>query len=191
MFYEAYIGLGTLHYWRSAKMGIIRKLPFIADRREQGIEELKLAVEKSLFSSSAAAAGLAWVYLDSKDYRKAIEITDWMISQGYSGRQVLWPRAIAYFKMANANGTIKNFTLIRDGLLRKGDQNYQNLVICGYCLGRAYYWKGDLKTSLEYFDEILGYELSSDVAKKVDKKLKDARKYKSKIEKKIKVRGRD
>jgi len=185
LFYEAYLGLGTLHYWRAAKIGIIRKLPFVADTREQGIEELKLAVENSHLSSTAAALGLAWVYIDRKDYQKTIEVTDRLIDEGLTGRQVLWPKAIAEFNKGNARGTIENFTLIRDGLIRKGNQNYQNLVICNYCLGKAHYWKGDYRKAMEYFDEILSYELSPKVAKKVSKKLKDTKKYKKKITERI------
>jgi len=156
LFYEAYLGLGTLHYWRAAKLGIIRKLPFIADTREQGIEELKLAVENSHLSSTAAALGLAWVYIHRKDYQKTIEVTDRLIDEG-----------------------------IRDGLIRRGNQNYQNLVICNYCIGKAYYWKGDYHKAMEYFDEILSYELSPKVAKKVSKKLKDTKKYQKNIRRRL------
>jgi len=187
LFYDAYLGLGTLHYWRAAKLGIIRKLPFVADTREQGIEELKLAIENSRLSSTAAALGLAWIYIHRKEYRKTIEITDRLIDEGLVGRQVLWPKAIAEFNRGNARGTIENFTLIRDGLIRKGNQNYQNLVICGYCLGKAHYWKGDYRKATEYFDEILSYELSPEVAQKVSKKLGDAKKYKKKIAEKMKI----
>lgn len=181
LFYEAYIGLGTLHYWRSAKLGILRKLPFISDRRQQGIHELKQAIEKSRYSSTAAAIGLGWIYIDLKEYSKAAAIANRLIAQGQDGRQILWLRAIANFNKGNIAGTIDDFNRLRDSLLRKGNQNYYNLIICGYCLGVAYYLKGESNTALSYFDEILGYDITPEIAKKAKKKLKAAKKYRRKI----------
>jgi len=189
LFYEAYVGLGTLHYWRSAKLGILRKLPFISDKRQQGIDELKKAMEKSRYSSTAAAIGLGWIYINRKEYPKAIAIADELIARGNGGRQTLWLRAIANFNRGNINGIIRDFTLIREGLVRKGNQNYYNLIICNYCLGVAYYLKGDDKTALDYFNEMLSWELSSEIAKRAAKKLKSARKYKKRIAKKEKLQN--
>ncbi|MCD6163395.1 MAG: hypothetical protein J7K40_13425 [candidate division Zixibacteria bacterium] len=181
LFYDACLGLGNLHYWRSAKLGIIRNLPFISDRREQGIEELKLAIEKSRLSSTAAALGLSWIYIDRKEYRQAAALTDSLIKQGIDGRTVLWPNAIANFKRGDARRTIEKFTLIREGLIRKGGQNYYNLILAGYCLGVAHYWQRENGKALEYFNEILDYEVSKEVAKRVSKKLKKAQDYREKI----------
>ncbi|RKX19803.1 MAG: hypothetical protein DRP26_02795, partial [Candidatus Zixiibacteriota bacterium] len=189
LFYEASVGLGTLHYWRSAKLGILRKLPFISDKRQQGIDELKKAMEKSRYSSTAAAIGLGWIYINRKEYPKAIAIADELIARGNGGRQTLWLRAIANFNRGNINGIIRDFTLIREGLVRKGNQNYYNLIICNYCLGVAYYLKGDDKTALDYFNEMLSWELSSEIAKRAAKKLKSARKYKKRIAKKEKLQN--
>ncbi len=73
--------------------------------------------------------------------------------------------------------------------MRKGNQNYYNLIICNYCLGVAYYLKGDDKTALDYFNEMLSWELSSEIAKRAAKKLKSARKYKKRIAKKEKLQN--
>lgn len=186
LFYEAYVGLGTLHYWRSAKLGILRKLPFIPDKRQQGIDELKEAMEKSHYSSTAAAIGLGWIYIDRKEYHKAIAVANQLVARGDDGRQTLWLRAVANFNKGNIAGIIRDFTLIRDGLIRKGNQNYYNLIICNYCLGVAYYLKGDNNTALDYFNEMLSWELSSEIAKRAAKKLKSVKKYKEKITQKKK-----
>jgi tetratricopeptide (TPR) repeat protein len=191
LFYEAYLGLGNLHYWRSAKLGIIRKLPFISDRREQGISELQLVVDSADFSATAASIGLAWIYIDRKDYKSTVRVTQRLINEGINGRQTLWPRAIAEFNRGNAGGSISNYTLIRDGLLRKGNQNYYNLTICGYCLGVAHYWKKDYQTARQYFEEILSYKMSPDLTKRASKKLKRAENYLKKIDEKLESLKKD
>lgn len=64
--YDAHVGLGSYHYWASVVTKAFWWLPFIGDHREEGIKELKLAYEKSIFSSDAAANGLVWMYIQEK-----------------------------------------------------------------------------------------------------------------------------
>jgi tetratricopeptide (TPR) repeat protein len=179
--YDAYFGLGNLHYWRSAKLGILRSLPFIADQRRQGIEELTLALKKSRYSGITAALSLGWIYIDRKEYDKAKTLSDSLISVGISGRQILWLKATACFSLSDAEGTIAAFETIKEGLLRKGRQNYYNLITCGYYLGLANYINGHRQAALKHFDEILGYKPSLYIAKRSAKKLESARGYQKKI----------
>jgi len=185
LFYDGYLGLGTLNYWRSAKMGFIRSLPFIADKRELGIGQMTLAMDSSRFSSEAAGLGLAWIYIDRKEYNKAIKITNNLIKQGITGRQTLWPRGIAEFLHGSARGTIDNFSQIIDGLKRKGNQNYYNISLCEYYIGMAYYWLGDYANALNYFDTMLDREVDKKVKKRLKNKYKAAEKHKNKIARKI------
>jgi tetratricopeptide (TPR) repeat protein len=184
-FYEAYLGLGTLNYWRSAKMGFLRSLPFIPDKRELGIEQMALAKDSSQFTSCASALGLAWIYIDRKQYKLAINITDSLLERGINGRQVLWPRGIAYFKKAYARGTIETFSNILESLNRLGNQNYYNISLCEYYIGLANYWKGDYPAALSYLNSFLDREVDKKVRKRLSDKYKAAKKYKKKIKKRV------
>jgi len=185
LFYDGYLGLGTLNYWRSAKIGFIRSLPFIADNRDLGIEQITLAMDSSRYSSQAAALGLAWIYIDRKEYNKAIYITNEVLKHGPIGRQALWPRGIAEFLRGNAPGTIDNFTQIMAGLERKGNQNYYNISLCEYYIGMAHYWMGDYTSALNYFDTMLARQVDKSVRKRLKNKYEAAEKYKEKIARKI------
>jgi len=188
LFYDGYLGLGTLNYWRSAKMGFIRSLPFIADKRELGIDQMKLAMDSSRYSSEAAALGLAWIYIDRKEYGEARKITNNLINRGLTGRQTLWPRGIAEFLHGNARGTVYTFSQILEGLKRKGNQNYYNISLCEYYIGLAHYWLGDYTTALNYFDTLLEREVDKKVKKRLKSKYEAAEKYKDKITQKIEAR---
>jgi tetratricopeptide (TPR) repeat protein len=179
--YDAYVGLGTLHYWRSAKMGFLRYLPFVPDQRKQGIEELLLAKNKARYSSKTAALGLGWIYYDKKDYSKVVELTDSMLVSGKISRQVLWLRAMANYNGGRYDEAIKDFTLIKESLIRKGNQNYYNLITCGYYLGISNYVMGDKLTALRHFDEISSYKLSPHIANRAAKKLSAVQNYRQKI----------
>ena len=185
LLYDGYLGVGTLNYWRSAKMGFIRSLPFVPDKREFGIDQMNLAIDSSRYSSEAAALGLAWIYIDRKEYNKAIKITNDLMKQGLTGRQILWPRGIAEFLRGSAQGTIDNFSQILEGLNRKGNQNYYNISLCEYYIGMAHYWLGDYTNALNYFDSMLERKVDKKVKKRLKNKYNAAEKYKDKIVQKI------
>ena len=180
-FYDAYIGLGNLHYWRSAKMGILRNLPFVPDQRHRGIEELILAIQKSRLSPATSAIGLGWIYVDRKEYDMALALTDSLIKEGICGRQVQWLKGFTAHKIGRADKAVEAFETIKNGLIGKGGQNKYNLIICGYYLGMAYYLNGEKDRALKNFDEILDYELSPMVARRAAKTLARARELKQKI----------
>jgi len=185
LFYDAYLGVGTLHYWRSAKMGIMRSLPFISDRRQQGIKEVRLAMEKGRYTSIPAALGLCWIYIDRDEYDKTFTIVNRLLNEGITGRQLLWPRAIAAFRQHRAAETIRYFELIKEGLLQKGNQNYYNISICDFCLGLAHYWRGDDVSALKYFNDVLDRDYEPAVANRLGEKFKAAEDYKKKIKKRV------
>lgn len=187
-FYEAYLGLGTLNYWRSAKIGFARNLPFIADRREEGIRQIQLAADSSRYSVLPAINGLAWIYINQKDYRKAIRLMNDLMNKGYRGRQVLWPKGIASFKTGHSKGVIASFTAIKKGLERQGNQNYYNIGLCNYYIGVAHYWRGEYTEALFYLNALLDKEVDKDVAKRLKKKYKKANEYKKKIKEIIAAR---
>ncbi len=184
-FYEAYLGLGNLNYWRSAKMGLIRSLPFISDKREEGIYQVQLARDSSRYSSLPAATSLAMIYLDKKDYKKSLDILNNLMSKGYRGRQVLWPKGMAAFKIGHSEGVIASFKSIKKGLERKGNQNYYNIGLCNYYLGIAYYWRGEYIDALKHFNALLDQTVEKDISNRLKKKYDRAEDYKEKIKDKV------
>lgn len=182
-FYEAYLGLGNLNYWRSAKMGILRILPFISDKREEGIRQVQLAMDSARYTALPGAAGMAWIYYHKKDYNRAVRLVDAIKAKGYTGRQLLWPKGLAHFKRGYARGTIETFETIREGLERKGNQNYYNIGLCDYYMGLAYFWMGDYDIALAYLNTLLERKVDEEVGKRLKKNYKAAEKYIKKIEK--------
>ena len=184
-FYDAYLGLGNLNYWKSAKMGFFRSLPFIPDNRDEGIAQITLAMDSSQYSSLPAASGLAWIYYNRKEYDKTIELMNSLEKQGIHGRQILWPKGLAYFKTSNADGTVGTFSRIKESLERKGNQNYYNIGLCDYYIGLAYYWRGDYTAALKHLNVLLNREVDSDIAKRLKDKYNSAENYKKKIKKAV------
>ena len=189
-FYEDYVGLGSLNYWRSSRMGFLRSLPFIPDRREEGIAQMKLAIDSSLYSAMPAATGLAWIYINRREYRPAMKILNKLVEDGYNGRQILWPMGIAQFRQGRAGRTIEIFSDIRASLERRGHQNGYNLGLCDYFIGVANFWQGNFFEALKNFNSLLDRPVSKDVAKRLKKRYEQTEKYKDRIRKIVAERSK-
>ena len=188
-FYEDYVGLGSLNYWRSSRMGFLRSLPFIPDKREEGIAQMKLAIDSSRYSSMPAATGLAWIYINRREYSAALKILNKLVQDGYGGRQILWPMGIAQFRQGRSSRTIEIFTDIRASLERQGNQNGYNLGLCDYFIGVANFWRGDFFESLKNFNSLLDRPVRKDVADRLKENYDRAEKYKDRIKKIIAQRN--
>jgi len=184
-FYDAYLGLGSMNYTRSAKMGFITTLPFIPDKRKEGLSQIQLAADSSRYLRVPAALELAWAYIHKKEYEHAIVITDALLNRGIKGRQVLWAKGMAQFKYEDAAGTIETFTLIMNGLERQGNQNYYNIGMCNYYIGQACYWQNDYTKALAHFNALLNQPVDRETAKRLKDTYEDAERYKKKIRKAV------
>ncbi len=181
LFFDPLIGLGNLHYWRSAKIGFLRSLPLIPDQRKQGIEELHQAAHRSRYGRATAALALGWIYFHKKDYGSALKMAEEAKENGATGRQHLWLKAFAEFRAGDYRRAIVDFTAIREGLLRRGNQNNYNLITCDYYIGMAYYRLQDNNSALVYFRRIFDYEVSQAVADRLSKKFDSAMEHIKKI----------
>ncbi len=73
--YDCYLGLGSYHYWRTAKSKFIRIVAFwMRDRRELGLEQIKLSIDHGRYSPEEATYGLIIAYYDHGDYGQALAL---------------------------------------------------------------------------------------------------------------------
>lgn len=74
--YDVYFGLGSYHYWRSAKSKILWWLPFFGDQRKKGIEYTKLSIARGKFAKDEAKYALTRIYAEEKDYQNVLSWAD-------------------------------------------------------------------------------------------------------------------
>ncbi len=95
-FYESYIAIGTYKYWKGRKTEYVSWLPFLDDEREDGIEQLQMAVLHSSYNKFMAINSLQWIYIDKGDYEKTIEISEQALLKNPANRSLKWALARAY-----------------------------------------------------------------------------------------------
>ncbi len=174
--YDAYVGLGSYDYWASVMTKAFHWLPFIGDHREQGMAEMKLALEKSTFSSAAAASGLIWMYIREGSFDLAIDLAERMQSEYPQGKTFLWPLAEAFYDKLDW----KNALLRYRGLLERLkiehnheniDQSY-NLVECRFFIANCLFGLARYAECDSVCQEILDLPVDEVVRKRQKEKLR-------------------
>lgn len=80
--YDVYLGLGTYHYWRTAKSKFLRIITFwMPDERELGIRQIELSANQGLYAPSVAVYNLFIAYYDYGKYDKALNLIDTTIAE--------------------------------------------------------------------------------------------------------------
>lgn len=75
-FYDAWMGLGAYHYYRTQKAKDFLWLPFVSDQREQGIAEIKKAIANGFLATYNARESLMRIYFEEGRYEDAASLAD-------------------------------------------------------------------------------------------------------------------
>lgn len=174
--YDAYVGLGSYDYWASVMTKAFHWLPFIGDHREQGMAEMKLALDKSTFSSAAAASGLIWMYIREGSFDLAIDLAEKMQSEYPQGKSFLWPLAEAFYDKRDWNGALLRYRELLERLETEHnheniDQSY-NLVECRFFIANCLFGLARYAECDSVCQEALNFPLDEAVRRRQKDKLK-------------------
>jgi hypothetical protein len=178
--YDAYVGLGSFHYWASVVTKAFWWLPFIGDHREEGIKEMQLAYEKSIFSSDAAANGLVWMYIQEKKFNPAIELATEMQYKYPEGKSFLWALAQAYYEKRDWNNARLRYQELLEKIESSHssnnlDQSY-NLIECKFYIANCLFSLGKYKECATTCEEVFNLPLDENMKKRQKSKLKGIQK---------------
>lgn len=149
-FYDPLFGLGMHLYWRSAYTYKFKFLPFFKDQRKEGIEKMKLAIEKGDIGKPLSMAGLVFVYWNAGKYAQALQISRTLsqmypksaIAKNLSGNMLI---AMGQYDPAIA-------------LFKELKKDYPDLYIVDYFLAYCIYKKKDYKNAQNTFHEFLKHK---------------------------------
>jgi tetratricopeptide (TPR) repeat protein len=109
--YDVYLGLGSFHYWRTARSKFLRIIAFwIPDKRKLGLRQLEFAAEHGRYTQDEASYNLIAAYFDYEQYDKARRILNLALTKRtppsvsdlyYKGRLLVksqrWPEVASVF----------------------------------------------------------------------------------------------
>jgi tetratricopeptide (TPR) repeat protein len=190
-FYDAYVGLGSYHYWRSAKTKAINWLPFVPDERNRGLRELELAAEKSLFSGDFARNSLIWVWIDLRRYEEAESLAVEMQNKYPEGREFLWGIAAARLKQDDYLGAEAVFTELIARVREDSGSNNYNLIECRYQLARVYLEAGQYTKCLEQCRLARETDLEQSARKRLKKRLSELKSMEKQAKRTLEQKGQN
>jgi hypothetical protein len=79
--YDAYLGLGAYHYYKTVKSKIFLWLPFVADLREKGKNELQRCIKSGFLATYNARESLLRIYFEEGKYERLILLADSLETQ--------------------------------------------------------------------------------------------------------------
>jgi tetratricopeptide (TPR) repeat protein len=96
--YDAYLGLGSYHYFRTKAASVFKWLPFIGDRREQGVRELRTAVAQGRYTRVMAMNALMWILIDYGKLDGALEAARQLEQEYPANHAFHWGAAEVHYK---------------------------------------------------------------------------------------------
>jgi tetratricopeptide (TPR) repeat protein len=180
---DAYVGIGSYHYWRTAKTKAINWLPLVQDDRKEGIEELWMASERSLFSEDFAQSALIWIFMDKRDYVAADSIARKLRLKYPTGSEFLWAIAYARMGMRDNGLSIQAFDELVRRVKSDPENNNYNIVECRMQLARLYLYTGRYDECREQCSIIDTLTIAADVRKRLNHQLSETEKIKRRVEK--------
>ncbi len=154
--YDVYAGLGSFHYWKSAKAGFLRWIGLFKNEKAKGIEELTLAADSSSVSRESARASLIWIWINEEKYDSAIALALAMHKRYPDGSSFIWPLAQAHQLKLQYDSSLMYYTQLRDRIAHRPG-NFYNQIECDAAIVRCYELLGDKTTGLAAAQRLTEY----------------------------------
>jgi tetratricopeptide (TPR) repeat protein len=156
--YDCYFGLGAYHYWGSIKSRIFWWLPFIGDDREKGIQQYKLAAEKGRYAKDEAKYGLLRVYIEEKEYQKALGLGEELKSINPDDPFILWMKGQAYIGLKNWDEALSTYQRLLEYFKSSTYYDLMSEVECRYWIAYIHYQKNQYQESLKNLGIVLAHK---------------------------------
>ncbi|MBF0493238.1 MAG: tetratricopeptide repeat protein [Deltaproteobacteria bacterium] len=146
-FYDPYLGLGMYDYWRSVFTNRLTFLPFFKDKRQEGLEQVKLALSKGRVVGALAEVSLAFCLHESRDTQEAIPLLESILKK--------YPESIIVRNLLGdlyiAKGEYAKAHLIYDQLLKE----HADITVAQFFKAMAYFKEGKLVEARTWYEKFL------------------------------------
>lgn len=129
-FFDAYAGIGTYYYWKTRKMEFLAWLPFVGDKREEGIEFLFLCAERGEYNRFTAISSLLSIFLDSGEYERGVSLAREALRHYPANRIFLWSLATSLERLNDTTGALQIYGHLLESILGDQRENSYNELVC-------------------------------------------------------------
>lgn len=145
--YDAYLALGSYEYLKGS-------FPLWGRYKEDGIEKIRIAAERSKYSGPIARNILAILLLREKRFDEAIQEAKKLIISYPESRTFRWTLCKSYMGKDDWNNAIKCYNELLLKIKKEQPHNIYNRVQIELSLAKSYYSVGDYKSAQMYCEDI-------------------------------------
>lgn len=159
--YEAYAGLGTYYFWKSQKTSFLAWLPFVGDKRAEGIRFLQIAAEHSEFNRYSAMSSLISIFLETKQYAEAERWATRALNAFPDNRVFLWGKATALDRAQRTREAVTAYEQLLRAIQRDIPAHPYNEIVCRLNLAKAKIALHDTTMVSFHLERILQYRTAT------------------------------
>ncbi|MBN8546389.1 MAG: hypothetical protein J0L60_09700 [Ignavibacteria bacterium] len=184
-FYEASTAMAIFDYWKSSKTKDLSWLPFLEDNSEQAIKILERNRNYYSYNDFLTANSLAWIYIDKKQYAKALNLCNEILKKAPGNRIVKWTKARALEEI-DKKKAIEVYGQILSTFPVSTNYYYFNIVTLKHKIAMNYEKLKMYKEALKYCEEILALKnFNSWDEKKLAERLKRVKQLRDSLKKRV------
>jgi len=172
---DAYLGLGSYHYWKSAKTDWVNWLPVVSDERNKGIDMLSRAADCGIFTQVASHAALASAYINDGRFSEALAHADTLGQLAPHGKSHLWLKGKAHYALYEWDSTVAVFEELESQIREDGQGNYFNLIECAYYRAQSHWGAGRYQQARDDCGRALTYPAPDDIKERQRNRLNELR----------------
>ncbi len=169
-FYDAYYGIGLYKYWLAAK-GAMRYLPFSKKKREEGMQQMNISVEKGRFLKTNAMYGLLAVYYNEKQYEDALELSNRLYQMYPRNPTLNYRRGHILQKLEHWQEALVAFRNLKAILEETPYQSTSYKIECTYEMAVCNHKMGNILEAQRLCQNALALEQKLDFSKEIDGQL--------------------
>ena len=150
--YDAWLGLGSYAYWASARAAW---LPFIKDRRAEGIRLVKKTIKKGRYGRYTAMHQLVYMLLDKGDYKQAALWAGRCVKKYPHSPFMYWAYSHVFMKQKDYPRAISSYQTLLKLLQHSKSLNPNHIVVCRARMADMYARSGDCKNASQQIGYIV------------------------------------
>lgn len=140
---DARAGIGAFYYWRSRKTEHFNWLPFVGDKRNEGIALLTKNASEGIYNQYTALSMLVAIYTDAKRYELAVDCAQRALRRYPDNRVFLWALATVWEEMDSLREATLTFEALLQSIRRDPAKSSYNEMICRLKLAEVLAKLGD------------------------------------------------
>lgn len=187
--YDAYIGIGSYHYFRTKATSFLKWLPFIGDDRDKGIAEINIAIEKGRYSRVMGQNALLWIYTDYGRDKKALELGGLLERQYPNNPFFHWAVPEILWRQKRWKEAEREYSKLFNLLEKQTALNNYNKVIVSYKLSKCMLENRKYQDAFDNALRAINYPLDKDSAGRLETERRKAQEVMKQAEKKLKGDG--